>query len=103
MPPVAFVPASIMPRFLRQSPLVDVQCSSNPGEAPAALPPYHSVGDVLLIAGEAVLHALPGDFWVKGEVVGYKGPKGGNHFFDLVERRVGKRDALLTATIWQNT
>src|SRR4051794_2038463 len=70
----------------------------------AGVPAHLTVTDVLQAANTAITQALPRTLWVKGEMSSYKAWNSGHHYFDLVERREGQRDAaMLNAIIWQNT
>lgn len=91
-----------MRRFVQPSQFSSVTKRLSPtAEGGQITPPYLSVWHVMQRATAAVQEALPSEVWIKGEVVGYKGPKGNGHWFDLVER-AGTRDAVLGAVVWSD-
>lgn len=92
-----------MGRFTRHLRLVEM--GNDPARralAGPAVPAHLSVRDVLQRAAAVLQRTLPAEVWIRGEVVGYKGPKGGGHWFDLVDRRDGQRDAVLCAVVWHD-
>jgi exodeoxyribonuclease VII large subunit len=63
----------------------------------------YSAGEIVDIAQGAISKALPVPIWVKGEVSDFKGPdRKGNIYFELVERRSGRRDAALSVASWSS-
>jgi exodeoxyribonuclease VII large subunit len=90
-----------MPRFIRQS--APAESAFVPAEQIGdGLPDHLSISAVLTKVAGAIADILPRAIWVKGEVSSYRGPANGHHFFDLVERRHGKRDAILSAVVWED-